>query len=62
MDSPLIGKRVRLLWTDDQWTNLVRGDEGTVDYIDDAGTVFVKWDRGSNMGLVKDHDRYEIIG
>ena len=37
-----IGDRVQLVHTDDPYTDLVRGDEGTVDFIDHIGTVFVK--------------------
>jgi hypothetical protein len=56
MRSNLIGKRVTLLFTSDPYTNLTRGDEGVVDYIDDIGTVFVKWDNGSRLGLVEGED------
>lgn len=57
----LIGKRIRLISTDDPYTELRPGDEGTIDYVDDIDTVFVKWDCGSRLGLVRNHDRYEII-
>lgn len=57
----LIGKRVRLVYTNDPYTNLKSGDEGTVNFVDDLGTVFVKWDSGSSLGLVSGHDRYEVI-
>lgn len=63
MRATLLGKRVSLNYTDDKYTNLKRGDQGTVDHIDDSGTIFVKWDNGSNLGLVPEAgDRYEIIG
>lgn len=58
----LIGKRVRLQYTNDPYTDLKIGDEGTVDHIDDAGTVFVKWDCGSALGLnVEFGDRYVVL-
>ena len=28
------------------------GTEGTVDHVDDAGTVFAKWDNGSTIGAI----------
>ena len=57
----LIGKRVRLSYTSDEYTELKPGDEGTVDYIDDAGTIFVKWDRGSVLGLIPGEDKFVVI-
>ena len=60
-NHPYVGKRIRLIWTDDVYTNLLPGDEGTIDYVDDAGTIFAKWDRGSSLGLVPGHDRFAII-
>jgi hypothetical protein len=56
MRSNLIGKRVTLLSTSDPYTDLKRGDGGVVDFIDDIGTVFVKWDNGSRLGLVEGED------
>ncbi len=57
----LLGKRVQLMYTDDKYTDLKYGDLGTVDYIDDAGTVFVSWDNGSKLGLIPGIDRWKII-
>jgi len=59
----LIGKRVRLVCTTDIHTRLRRGDEGTVTHIDSYGTVFVKWDNGSALGLIEEAgDAYEVVG
>lgn len=57
----LTGKRVRLSYTSDQYTHLKPGDEGTVDHIDDAGTVHVNWDNGSGLGLIPGEDRFVVI-
>lgn len=57
--SNLIGKRVTLLRTSDPYTNLKAGDEGVVNYIDDTGTVFVKWDNGSSLGLIEGEDLWQ---
>lgn len=48
--------RVRLLHTWDPYTNLKSGDEGTVQFIDDLGTVHVLWDNGSTLGLIPKED------
>ena len=57
----LLGKRVRLIYCSDPYTRLTAGDEGVVDFIDDLGTVHVKWDNGSSLGLVAGEDRWESV-
>jgi hypothetical protein len=58
----LIGKRVRLEYTNDRYTDLRSGDEGVVTFIDDTGTVFVDWDNGSGLGLIESAgDRYSVL-
>ena len=51
------GTRVELLQMNDPYTSLVPGDQGTVTGIDDNGTVFVNWDKGSSLGLVYEEDQ-----
>ena len=46
------GTRVALVRMDDPYTKLKPGDEGTVSFVDDTGTVFVDWDNGSSLGIV----------
>lgn len=47
------GSRVKLVHMgDDPYSKLVPGDKGTVSVIDDTGTIFVDWDRGSRLGMV----------
>jgi hypothetical protein len=41
----LPGRRVRLVFTNDELTRLEPGDEGWVDNVDGDGTVHVCWDR-----------------
>lgn len=57
----LVGRRVRLVRTTDSYTALVPGDEGTVDLVDDMGTVHVLWDNGSSLGLIPDEDQWTVI-
>lgn len=61
MERELVGKRVRLVQCDDPWTKLEPGSLGTVDGIDSAGTVQVKWDSGSRLGMVRGIDKYEVV-
>ena len=37
------------------------GTKGTVEYVDDMGTVHVRWENGSSLGLLPEIDRYRII-
>ena len=45
------GKRVRLVDMDDPQAP-PQGTEGSVMFVDDTGTVHVKWDTGSTLGAV----------
>lgn len=57
----IIGKRVKLVHTSDQYTTLSSGAEGTVSFVDDAGTVFVDWDNGSSLGLIPREDVWNYL-
>lgn len=56
-----VGDRVRLIYMNDPYTDLRSGETGTVNFIDDMGTVFVKWDNGSALGLLAGVDRWVTI-
>jgi len=64
-----LGKRIKLIHTDDKFTDLKSGDTGTIDDVrevnfleDDNFTQFwVKWDRGGYLALIKDVDRFKVI-
>lgn len=56
-----VGDRVRLIHMNDPYTDLRSGATGTVNFIDDMGTVFVKWDNGSALGLLAGVDRWVTI-
>lgn len=60
--TPAPGTRIRLTNTSDPYTTLTPGDEGTVELVDDAGTIHVTWDTGSRLGLVPGEDTYQILG
>ena len=51
------GTRVVLVHMgDDPYSRLTPGDRGTVKNVDDAGTIHIRWDCGSNLGLVYGED------
>jgi len=56
----LLGKRIELVFTDDEYTKLKPGSMGIVNFIDDFGTVFVSWEDGSSLGLVPGVDRWKV--
>lgn len=55
------GDRVAFVSSSDEWTKLEPGTLGTVSFIDDAGTVHVKWDDGSQLGMIEGEDRFRIM-
>ena len=61
MKSDLTGKRIELISTSDPYTTLKPGDRGTVDFVDDLGTIHITWDNGSKLGLVPGEDQYHIL-
>lgn len=61
MKDQIKGKRVELISTSDPYTNLRKGDRGTIDFVDDMGTLHVTWDNGSTLGLVPGEDHYKFV-
>jgi len=51
------GTRVELVHMDDPFnTKLTPGCRGTVRIVDDVGTIHVRWDCGSGLGIVYGED------
>ena len=61
LDRSMAGKRIRLISTTDPHTNLRQGDEGTAQFIDAIGTLAVKWDNGSSLGLIPGFDHWTEV-
>ena len=51
------GSRVKLIQMRDPYTNLRQGDQGTVSFVDDIGSIHVNWDRGSALAVVFGEDQ-----
>lgn len=52
------GTRVELVSMNDPYNRKLKpGDQGTVDFVDDMGTIFVDWDCGSGLGVAYGEDR-----
>ena len=60
LSEELKGKRIKCISMNDPHP-IAEGTEGTVELVDDMGTIHVKWDNGSRLGLVPDEDKYELI-
>ena len=50
------GARVECVKLEDPYTAIDPGATGTVDFVDDTGTIFVVWDNGSTLGAVYSED------
>lgn len=55
------GDRIRLLSTSDPHVTIPPGSEGTVVLVDGLGTTHVKFDDGTELGLVADEDAFELV-
>lgn len=53
--------RIELIHSADPYTWLRPGDRGTVLSVDSTGTVHVRWDSGSTLGLIPGEDRWRIV-
>lgn len=55
------GTRIELVSMDDPYTKLVPGDQGTVEFVDDIGTIHVRWDCSSSLGVAYGEDAIRKI-
>lgn len=55
------GTRIRLNHMDDPYHPVNSGSLGTVDHVDDAGQIHMKWDDGGGLALIPDEDDFEVI-
>lgn len=53
-----VGTRLELVSSDDPYAQLMAGDRGTVEGVDDAGQIMVKWDRGGYLSLIPGVDTF----
>lgn len=55
------GDRVMLDHNGDRYSNRQPGSIGTIDFIDDAGTIHVVWEDGGRLGLIEGEDRWHVV-
>jgi hypothetical protein len=63
----VVGKRIKLIRTNDPYADLKPGDRGTVvdvselPYEDTPFKVLVQWDSGSRLAILEGHDDYRTV-
>ena len=55
------GTRIRLNAMDDPYAPILPGTEGEVDFVDDKGQIFMKWDNGRTLPLVPGEDSFTML-
>ncbi|MPM18896.1 hypothetical protein SDC9_65314 [bioreactor metagenome] len=55
------GTRIELISMNDPYSSIEPGTKGTVENIDDIGTLHMKWDNGRTLGVVPGEDSFKVI-
>lgn len=55
------GSRIRCIKMNDPYRPIPAGMTGTVEYIDDMGTIHMHWDNGQSLGLIPEEDLFKKI-
>ena len=59
-----VGDRIELLFINDTWTKLEKGNKGTVAKIeneDDDALIWIDWDNGERLALLKGIDKFKVL-
>ena len=56
-----VGTRIELIHMDDPYSPIKPGTQGTVDSVDDVGTLHMQWDNGRTLGIVPGEDQFKVI-
>lgn len=54
------GTRLECIFMDDSQA-IPPGTQGTVTHVDDVGTIHMKWDNGSSLGLIYGADSFKTV-
>ena len=55
------GTRIRLNSMDDPYAPILPGTEGEVDFVDDGGQIFMKWNNGRTLPLAPGKDSFTVL-
>lgn len=61
IERTAIGRRVKMIRSADTYSPTTPGTLGTVTCIDGTGTVFVRWDDGSRLGMIPGYDQWDVV-
>ena len=43
-------------------TQMHKGLQGVIDFVDDIGQIYIIWDNGSTLALIWNKDRFKVLG
>ena len=55
------GTRIKINTMSDPYHSVPSGTLGTVDRVDDAGTIHMTWDNGQSLGLIDGEDDFTVV-
>lgn len=55
------GTRIRLIGMDDPYAPIPPDTEGTVNLVDDIGTLHCSFDNGRTLGVIPGEDQFSVI-
>ena len=55
------GTRIKINTMSDPYHPVPSGTLGTVNHVDDAGTIHMKWDNGQSLGLIDEEDDFTVV-
>jgi len=55
------GTRIEIISMNDPYSSIESGTKGTIERVDDIGTLHMKWDNGRTLGVVPGEDSFKVI-
>lgn len=56
-----IGTRIEMIHMEEQLSPVESGMKGTVQIVDDVGTLHMKWDNGRTIGIIPNKDQFKVV-
>ena len=56
-----VGTRIELISMNDPYSPVEPGTRGTVAYVDDIGSIGMKWDNGRSLSLIPGEDSFRKL-
>lgn len=55
------GTKIECIKMNDPYNPIPSGTKGEVDHVDDIGTIHMKWENGSSLGIIVGEDDFKVI-